>query len=79
MEFDFKNMSEEELNKMITNAKAALADKEVARRVRAMNKIREAMMAYCQEFGSLTIEIEDKEWEVDARYVTFGEYSIYID
>lgn len=78
MTFDYKNMSEEELNKMITNAKVALANKEVARRVRAMNKIREAMMAYCQEFGSLTIEVEGEELEVDARYVTFGEYTIYI-
>lgn len=78
MAFDFENMSEEELNKLIANAKAALADKEMARRVRAMNKIREAMMAYCQEFGSLTIEIEGEEWEVDARYVTFGEFTIYI-
>jgi hypothetical protein len=78
MTFDYKNMSEEELIKMITNAKVALANKEVARRVRAMNKIREAMMAYCQEFGPLTIDIEGEELEVDARYVTFGEDTIYI-
>jgi hypothetical protein len=43
-----------------------------------MNKIREAMMAYCQEFGPLTIDIEGEELEVDARYVTFGEDTIYI-
>jgi hypothetical protein len=78
MNFDFKNMSEEELNKMIANAKVALATKEMERRGRAMNKIREAMMAYCQEFGSLTIDVEGEELEVDARYVTFGEYTIYI-
>ena len=78
MTFDYKNMSEEQLNTLITNAKNALADKEMARRGRAMNKIREAMMAYCQEFGSLTIDNEGEEWEVDARYVTFGEFTIYI-
>ena len=79
MTFDFKNMSEEELNILITNAKNALADRERARRGRAMNQIREAMMAYCQEFGALTISVEGDEWEVDARYVVFGDCTIYID
>jgi hypothetical protein len=78
MNFDFKNMSEEELNTLIANAKVALADKEFARRGRAMNKIREAMMAYCQEFGSLTVEVQGEEWKVDARYMSFGECTIYI-
>lgn len=78
MEFDFKNMSEEELNKLITNAKSALEDKEMTRRGQAMNKIREAMMAYCQEFGALTINIEGDEWDVDARYASFGMCTIYI-
>ena len=78
MNFDFKNMSEEELNKLIANAKSALADKEMERRGQAMNKIREAMMAYCQEFGALTINIEGDEWDVDARYVSFGTCTIYI-
>ena len=78
MEFDFKNMSGEELNKLIANAKSALADKEMARRGHAMNKIREAMMAYCQEFGALTISVEGDEWEVDTRYAIFGDSTIYI-
>lgn len=78
MNFDFKNMSEAELNELITNAKSALADKEMARRGQAMNKIREAMMAYCQEFGALTISVEGDEWDVDARFLIFGDCTIYI-
>ena len=78
MTFDFKNMSEEELNRLIANAKSALADKEMARRGQAMNKIREAMMAYCQEFGGLTISVDGEDWDVDARYVSFGTCTIYI-
>ena len=78
MNFDFKNMSEEELNKLIAEAKSALADKEMARRGQAMNKIREAMMAYCQEFGALTISAEGDEWDVDARFLIFGDCTIYI-
>lgn len=78
MALDFKNMSEEELNTLIANAKNALEDKERARRGRAMGKIREAMMAYCQEFGSLTVEVEGEEWNVDARYIIFGDCTIYI-
>ena len=78
MNFDFKNMSEEELNTLIANAKNALADKERARRCNAMNKIREAMMAYCQEFGALTISAEGDEWDVDARFLIFGDCTIYI-
>ena len=43
-----------------------------------MNKIREAMMAYCQEFGGLTISVDGEDWDVDARYVSFGTCTIYI-
>lgn len=78
MTFDLKTISEEELKELIANAQAALAEKETERRSRAMSKIREAMMAYCQEFGSLVIDVEGEEWTIDARYVIFSDCTIYI-
>lgn len=78
MTFDLKTVSEEELRELIAKAEAALAEKEGERRIRAMSKIREAMMAYCQEFGSLNISVDGDEWTVDARYMCFGDCTIYI-
>ena len=45
----------------------------------AMENIRRAMMAYCQEFGAITFCIDGIDWVADARYMTFDLDTIVID
>ena len=45
----------------------------------AMENIRRAMMAYCQEFGAITFCIDGIETVADARYMVFDFDTIVID
>lgn len=45
----------------------------------AMSNIRQAMMAYCQEFGAITFSIDGIETVADARYMVFDFDTIVID
>lgn len=63
---------------------AAEIIREVERRVEtqqqeAMQEIRQAMLAYCQEFGPITFCIDDIETVVDAKYVVFDLDTITVE
>lgn len=45
----------------------------------AMDNIRQAMMAYCQEFGAITFCVDGIDWVADAKYMTFDFDTITID
>lgn len=45
----------------------------------AMDNIRQAMMAYCQEFGAITFCVDGIDWVVDAKYMVFDFDTITIE
>jgi Glu-tRNA(Gln) amidotransferase subunit E-like FAD-binding protein len=75
-----QEMSIEELQELIRQVSRVLEDKTIRRQSEAMGKIREAMMAYCQEFGTINFEFCGSEYmDVDARYMIFETDTIYYD
>ena len=75
--FDEFDLSE--LRELATQVVREIEQREESTQRAAMDNIRQAMMAYCQEFGSITFCIDGIETVAEARYMVFGLDTIDID
>lgn len=75
----FEEFNLAELKELAAAIVREIEQREEAQQQEAMNNIRQAMMAYCQEFGSITFCVEGIETVVDARYVVFDLDTITIE
>lgn len=67
----FEEFSLAELKELAAKFIHEIERREEAQQQEAMDNIRQAMMAYCQEFGDITFSAEGSDWIVDAKYMVF--------
>ena len=75
----FEEFDLAELKELAAQIICTIEQREEAAQCAAMGNIRQAMMAYCQEFGAITFCIDGIETVVDARYVVFDLDTITIE
>lgn len=75
----FEEFSIAELKELAAQTLRIIEQREEALQRVAMNNIRQAMMAYCQEFGAITFCIDGIETVVDAKYMVFDLDTITIE
>lgn len=75
----FEEFSIAELKELAAQILRIVEQREEAQQQAAMSNIRQAMMAYCQEFGAITFCIDGIETVVDAKYMVFDLDTITIE
>ena len=75
----FEEFSLAELRELAAKTLREIEHREETQQRVAMNNIRQAMMAYCQEFGDITFYIDGIETVVDAKYMVFDLDTITIE
>lgn len=75
----FEEFNLAELKELATAIVREIEQREEAQQQAAMNNIRQAMMAYCQEFGFITFCVDGIETVVDARYMEFDLDTITVE
>lgn len=75
----FEEYSLSELKNLAAEVVREIERRSEAQQREAMENIRQAMMAYCQEFGPITFFVDGEDWVADAKYMTFDFDTIAID
>lgn len=75
----FEEFNLAELKELAAAIVREIEQRTEAQQQAAMQEIRKAMMAYCQEFGAITFCVDGVDWVADAKYMTFDLDTITID
>lgn len=75
----FEEFSISELKNIAAEIIREIEQRTEAQQRAAMQEIRQAMMAYCQEYGPITFCIDGIETVVDAKYMVFDLDTITVE